>query len=109
MYIWCWYVQVAAVSHTANPGTDVTISVANGISTSSPDSPVVSSEAFIGPALATTNRNKGSLPNQDSPTVRGEKRHAEELSSPVGPVADNKKTKVQVEKSPVVGKQKQTG
>ena len=72
-----------------------------------PDTTPDSSEAgFIGPALS--NRNKGSLPNQDSPTVRGEKWQAEELSSPVGAMADSKKAKVQVEKSPAGGSKKQT-
>ena len=77
----------------------------NGTSDTTPDS---SEAGFIGPAPS--NRNKGSLPNQDSPTVRGEKRQAEELSSPVGAVAaDSKKAKVQVEKSPAGGSKKQAG
>lgn len=53
--------------------------------------------------------DKGSPPNQDSPAMRGEKRPSEELSSPSGPEADSKKTKVQVENSPAGGMQKQTG
>lgn len=89
------------VSH-ANPGAaDVSAGSIAG-ATTAPDSPVTPGDGFIGPA---PNKNKGILPNQDSPTVRGEKRLAEELqqSPSSGHVADSKKAKVQVEKSPAVG------
>ena len=98
------------MNHTAgsSPLTDAPTGTTAGAIVA-PDSPVAPSEAFIGPAPAATSWNKGSMPaNQDSPTVRGEKRLAEEIQSPSGAVGDSKKAKVQVEKSPSA-KPKPTG